>query len=89
MKQTERNRIHSRSRVNEHNRNELALNHLYLMHSCSNNSSRNPKYTIPYIFHNLEILWLYIILPAARECWTLWSLVAFDPDDDLTQNNFA
>ena len=40
MKQTERNRIHSRSRVNEHNHNELALNHLYLMHSCSNNSSR-------------------------------------------------
>ena len=34
------NRIHSRSRVNEHNRNELALNHLSLMHACSNNSSR-------------------------------------------------
>lgn len=26
------NKIHSRSRVNEHNSNELALNHLSLMH---------------------------------------------------------
>ena len=22
-------------------------------------------------------------------CWALWSLVVFDPDDDLTQNNVS
>ena len=35
-------------------------------------------------------LWLVLVIELVSKweiCWALWSLVVFDPDDDLTRND--